>query len=73
MLLFEIMLSVVLKVFLKRGHCLGELCNDSRICPQECIQSVCLKIFHLFEKKCVCDKGFVSKRLRVSTYSRSLL
>ena len=27
---FEIVLCVVLKVFCKRGHCLGDLCNDSR-------------------------------------------
>ena len=30
LLLFEIVLYVVLKVFLKRSHCLGKLCNDSR-------------------------------------------
>ena len=30
LLLFEIVLYMVLKVFLKRGHCLGKLCNDSR-------------------------------------------
>ena len=30
LLLFEIVLCVVLKVFLKRVHCLGKLCNDSR-------------------------------------------
>ena len=26
---FEIVLCVVLKVFCKRGHCLGDLCNNS--------------------------------------------
>ena len=30
LLLFEIVFGVVLKVFCKRGHCLGNLCNDSR-------------------------------------------
>ena len=30
LLLFEIVVCVVLKVFCKRGLCLGNLCNDSR-------------------------------------------
>ena len=30
LLLFENVFGVVLKVFCKRGHCLGNLCNDSR-------------------------------------------
>ena len=30
LLLIENVLGVVLKVFCERGHCLGNLCNDSR-------------------------------------------
>ena len=30
LLLFEIVLCVVFESILQRGHCLGNLCNDSR-------------------------------------------